>query len=294
MEPFLEACCAGNLENIKSVYNQLDDINKGMSFACLRGHIDVVKFLIEEEANDLRDGMFEACKGGHIDIVKLMISKNKRTEENGEYFGRIEPTRDWNEGMRLGCLEGHMNIVKFMIEKGANNWGRCLVNACTGGYMNVVKFMIEKGRSFRKLSLVDPTIDWKNGFESACLGGHTNIVKLMISESESRTTSFRKISFDWNNGFQYAFRKWHVDIMKLMISKSQKHRKKSMIHWSLKKYMSEKFVNCLSFSELLTYIKLNFIPLNVLKMIQKRIYIMSRMHVSVCENLFPVLERFLS
>ncbi len=47
----------------------------GLHGACVGGHMDIVKLMMEKGAHCWNFGLFRACKAGHIDIVKLMIKK---------------------------------------------------------------------------------------------------------------------------------------------------------------------------------------------------------------------------
>ncbi len=122
--------CKKNLIiSIKQIKCNLD-WDYGLEGACLCGHIDIVKLMIEKGANNWNVGLEGACFCGHIDIVKLMI------EKGANY---------WNWGLSNACEGGHESIVKLMIEKGANDWNWGLYHACLGGNESIIKLMIEKG-----------------------------------------------------------------------------------------------------------------------------------------------------
>ena len=166
------------------------------------------------------------------------------------------------------CKCGNLEIVKLMIEKGATDWNWGMVNACGCGHFEIVKLMIEKGAT-----------DWDWGMGRACEGGHLEIAKLMIEKG----------AHDWNWGMRYACEGGHLEIVKLMI-------KKGATKWELlSQNRSKGLVSSLSFSESKKFVKMKVIPLNVRKIIRKRLYFFSQIYENMfClfNNMFPVLKLF--
>ena len=76
-----------------------------MTSAGRRGHIDVVKKLIDEKGEDyfsigdFNDVLFQASWGGHLDIVKLMVKKG---------------ANDFNMAIRNATLTGQQEIVDYL------------------------------------------------------------------------------------------------------------------------------------------------------------------------------------
>ncbi len=93
------------------------NMNKNVQFwndmmygACLGGHMEIVKYMIEKGANNWNVGLYDACEGGHMEIVNFIIKKG---------------ADGWNWGLRGACQGGHMEIVKLIIEKGATECAHC-------------------------------------------------------------------------------------------------------------------------------------------------------------------------
>lgn len=113
------------------------------------GNINLINNVIEygKERNcDWNEGMIEASLRGHFEIVKFLIEK----EENKENL-------NFNQGMAYASQGGHQNIVNFFIEKGEKDnltmyWDWGLIMASSGGRRKLVKFFIEKGAKQFKLS----------------------------------------------------------------------------------------------------------------------------------------------
>jgi ankyrin repeat protein len=53
--------------------------------AC-KGHIDIVRLMIEKGANDFNSAMIRAAENGHIEIVRLLFPYLKNKEEKFKEF----------------------------------------------------------------------------------------------------------------------------------------------------------------------------------------------------------------
>ena len=61
----------------------------GLAGACLGGHLELVKLMIEKRANDWNWGLKKACQGGHIELVKLMLEKGAEPQEEYDILFKI-------------------------------------------------------------------------------------------------------------------------------------------------------------------------------------------------------------
>merc|ERR1712062_396219 len=126
-----EACKSGKTEIVKLLLEEeeIEDINAtdqsgGTAFmwACLNGHKDVVKLLMDHSANKSiqmnardQDGMtafMHACKNGRKDVVELFLNESvysKHLELN---------TRDNNgcTGFTLACQNREKDVVKLLLD----------------------------------------------------------------------------------------------------------------------------------------------------------------------------------
>ena len=119
-------------------------------YVCEKGHIDIVKYLVEHGANinkeDKNDWtpLFWACKEGHKDIVECLVEQgvNVNKEDNDGWTPLI-----------LACKEGHKDIVKYLVEHGVdlniegnNHWTFLMLNACQEGHKNIVGYLLDKNK----------------------------------------------------------------------------------------------------------------------------------------------------
>ncbi len=80
-----------------------NNVSDGFYGACLGGHLDLAKTMINDKINyDI--ALFYACQGGHLEIIKFIIGKG---------------ATNWNQGIEAACLGGHIKLVKLMAAHGA-------------------------------------------------------------------------------------------------------------------------------------------------------------------------------
>ncbi|WP_353280584.1 ankyrin repeat domain-containing protein [Wolbachia endosymbiont (group B) of Cyclophora punctaria] len=88
-----------------------------LHIAAYNGHLDIVKYLVDEKkvspdqkANDGINALHWAALNGHLDIVKYLVDEKK-----------VSPDQKANDGrtaLHWAALNGHLDIVKYLREKG--------------------------------------------------------------------------------------------------------------------------------------------------------------------------------
>ena len=119
------ACRGGHLEIAKKIVQikkhypmNISHFNSALSYACQRGNMDVIHWLIQKGANDWTDGLNSACCCGQVEVAKLMLEKGGRLQSygvhNARYYGYddiIELLIEWGEFERV--VYKLDNFVKF-------------------------------------------------------------------------------------------------------------------------------------------------------------------------------------
>lgn len=119
--------------------------------ACRRGYTDVVKLLLEKEAEvNLpeyydEDPLEAACECGSVEIVKLLIEKGAHIDPREEdlCLPRSFP-------LASACRSGSVEIVRILIQNGANvnatsRYGSCLALAIERGRIDVALLLLQHG-----------------------------------------------------------------------------------------------------------------------------------------------------
>jgi ankyrin repeat protein len=172
----IENARQGNLEGVRHALElgAIDHAYGGaLIIAALNGHLEIVKFLLENDhyINRHQDlALKNAAHHGHLEIVKFLV-------KNG---ANIHTDEDEVDPLGSAAVRGHLEIVKFLLENGADihaSKDRSLINAALSGHLEIVKFLVENGAD----------IDARNdqALVSAAIRGHLEIVKFLASKYDS-------------------------------------------------------------------------------------------------------------
>jgi len=117
-------------------------LNEAFLDACHRGDLEQVKYLDEQEPQlefDRIKALRRAAKKGHLDVVKYLVEHSKT---------KIDITADRNLAVRWAAKYGHLNIVKYLVKHGAdvtavNN--EAIKAALHFGYVNMIDYFRKQG-----------------------------------------------------------------------------------------------------------------------------------------------------
>uniref|UniRef100_A0A914DRJ3 Ankyrin repeat and SAM domain-containing protein 6 n=1 Tax=Acrobeloides nanus TaxID=290746 RepID=A0A914DRJ3_9BILA len=119
----LEACLEGNIpkvaEYLKRVYvdDCDDDSVTALQIAAAKGHLRLVEFLLDEDAdieftNEVGfTPLLHACREGHLEVVKLLLQRG--ADYNVTSFMGAS-------ALTLACAGGHVEVVKMLINLRSN------------------------------------------------------------------------------------------------------------------------------------------------------------------------------
>ena len=114
--------------------------------ASKNGHIDIVRYLIDQGANMISPNgdtaLTSALKTGHLDIAKLLIGEGVDVNKHGRL--RFTP-------LMLAAMNGNLDIAKILVENGAevdmevdsNNSDTAIVFAAKKGYLDIVWYLMD-------------------------------------------------------------------------------------------------------------------------------------------------------
>jgi len=115
-----DVCENGNLLQLENINLTLEHVqsenNKALRWACIYGHLEVTKWLVDTFELTIHDVRSEnncafryACSNGHLEVAKWLVDK----------FGLtiVDVESDNNHAFRYACSNGHLNIMQFFIER---------------------------------------------------------------------------------------------------------------------------------------------------------------------------------
>ena len=145
-EEFYYACMKGNLEKVKELSNQIDDINWGNPNSLFNGYT----------------GLHTSCARGNKEIVEYLISHPKINVNKEDQIGRTP--------LFIACANGKEEIVKILLKDERVNvnkedryGGTPLFTACENGKEEIVKILFASGREIDTTKKTIPgNSDWNN------------------------------------------------------------------------------------------------------------------------------------
>jgi len=153
-----------------------------VTIAARHGHLDVIKYLVEEKGEEIGDYAVEdAAENGHLDVIKYLVGK-------GAEIG---------DSVKNAAKNGHLNIVKYLVDEKGKEIGSAVNHALSNGHLAVVKYLVdEKGAKIEDTAV-----------ENAAYNGHLNIVKYLVDEKGKKI----------GRAFYYATADGHLDVLKYLV-----------------------------------------------------------------------------
>lgn len=217
--PFYWACYSGDIYAVQRLVKSGADINAkrddgnitALWGASAMGHIDIVKYLLEQNAGvDIQDNgfgtpLYVASENGYVSVVRqlraaaanvnLFGGLHCRPLNAAAYSGHtevvelllaqdveVDPEEDYKYGSALGAAsrKGHAEIVRLLLKKGWDtnrkfkNYNSPLDAAATYGHLEVVQALLETN--------VD-IISREQALKIASTHGKTDVVKELLEQS---------------------------------------------------------------------------------------------------------------
>ncbi|HNT28501.1 MAG TPA: ankyrin repeat domain-containing protein [bacterium] len=163
IDEFVSAAREGDLNAVKTFYNTGGDINKpnargqtALMWAAQRGHLEVVKFLVQLGANvnavdaDRQEPVLMwATKKGHKEVVEFLIASGADVNQGDQF--KETPLMD-------AARYGHKDLCELLLNKRARvndtdvNGESALMWAAANGVAEVVKFLIGYGADINRIN----------------------------------------------------------------------------------------------------------------------------------------------
>jgi hypothetical protein len=176
---FINVCEEGRLDRVIELVNNGVDIHAdedyGFRIACLYGHLDIIKYLMEQEDKpnihvDDEYGFQLICQNRHLEVFKCLMEYDNKP--NNHVYKEY--------GFQWACHNGHLEVIKYLmsLDNKPNihtdeDYGFRI--ACLHGQLEVIKYLMKQDDK--------PNIHVINeeGFRCACFNGHLEVIKYLMS-----------------------------------------------------------------------------------------------------------------
>eukprot|EP00038_Savillea_parva_P005785 m.159972 g.159972 ORF g.159972 m.159972 type:complete len:764 (+) comp11885_c0_seq1:337-2628(+) len=151
-----------------------------------------------------------ACKLGHLDMVKFFLDNGASVDDRDR-----DPKRQGN-ALHYAAWGGHLEMVKWLLEQGASLddvdivGNTALLYAVYGGHRHVVDELLARGRSLQERNSKNHTAL----LQAAC-GGHLDLVEWLLDEG----FSVDECDLDGNTSLLFAAWGGHLDLIHFLLTK---------------------------------------------------------------------------
>lgn len=199
-----------NLITSQSVY---DSSRHTIQNAIKNGNLQLLKLLISsgENIQKEKDVILFAAKYGHLDVFKYLVEEEKLniqsrytgSYDNDEDFGRFQTP------FEIASEYGHLKLVQYIFGKVSTKTNleidKALCSATGEGHLEVVKYLIYRAEEYN-LEYV-PTLL----LTEACIGEHIDVVKYFIAEREMHSID------NLNNALEFASSIGNVELVQYLL-----------------------------------------------------------------------------
>jgi len=204
--------------NSISRQNSLDCIQSYFEGMCEYGNLDIIKNYLKIHMKNsstlCKKGLLYACLAGHLKIVKYLYQKISYTDQIIIF-----------EAMRYTCINNHTHILEYLIE--CSNMLPILLShgfygAGRGNSMDMINTLCD----LNPVPMYDSTLTkvarryWWHGFRGACRGGHFDLAKFIFSKLISFTDQQTRGMINLN--VAYACIGGNMDIIELIMKEYKK------------------------------------------------------------------------
>jgi ankyrin repeat protein len=228
----IDAASQGNLAGVKStlqsgadinfLYNSEDGTWGALHLAAYNGHLEIVNFLLENNADlDTFAAFFEgeipvngtalhlAAHAGQLKVMEALIAK-------GANLNGSDGTYDYLTPLHTAVRDGKMDAVKLLLDKGADinafNGAEdtAITIAAENGQLEILQFLVSKGSSLNVSSNVQTPL------LAAAENGHLNVVKYLVEKglNINEGTKFRK-----DTPLHMAAQNGYADVVSFLLEK---------------------------------------------------------------------------
>ncbi|EFA77125.1 hypothetical protein PPL_09880 [Heterostelium album PN500] len=211
--PLKSAIKSKNLEVVKYIHSNYTDACRGiLGLAISGGCLDIVQFLFQnrstEDFFDLR--LSEATTKGHLSVIKYLIENKDNFDielpddmlDYAAYSGKLELVQYLHENTTANCstnaidhaaTNGYFEMLKYLHYNRSEGCTVAAMNkACIGGHLEIIKFLHYN----RSEGCTDEAM------YNACIGGHLETAKFLNENRTEGCNADAKYQVSMNGHFE--------------------------------------------------------------------------------------------
>ena len=170
----IQAATYGDIANVRKYLDLGANIEvkdyrglTSLQIACARGHLDVVRLLLDRGANIEAAGgntgqtsLIMASEDGILDVVKELLDRGANIEAAENRHGL--------NSLMMASWRGKLNVVKELVDRGANifakNAGGVTARQAAErmGFSEIAEFLREKEQAIARMGLAERVVKYQN------------------------------------------------------------------------------------------------------------------------------------
>jgi ankyrin repeat protein/Tfp pilus assembly protein PilF len=223
-----EAAKGGHLEVVKFLLDQADDVGEtpgstdcitALQEASEAGHPKVVQLLLNNYSG--KTTLQAASKRGHLEIVQYMLDRGADVNEAAARF-------DGRTALQAASEAGRISVVKLLLKHHANvndnpadYSGKTALQAAAGnGYLEVAQLLLEHGADVNAKAATYGKS--RTALQAASEGGHLEVVQLLLERGAEVNAEGPMYSFG-RTALQAASAGGHLKVVRLLLEQGVKN-----------------------------------------------------------------------
>lgn len=217
-----QACRSGNIDEVKRYIREGADFNSAiefgltpLSYACSKGHLDVVKALVQKGHVDVNQTSFFISNETFPMLVAWETNGHRNKPGVSSASEELVEKRDGVTPLHFACRYRRTEVVKYLLSEGAEvhkpdrSGATPFFTACEHGFTDVITALLGNGD---KTDLDRPRVDGVTPLYAACEKGHIETVHLLLQHHADANINCA----DGSTPLIIAQRKGHTEIESML------------------------------------------------------------------------------